>query len=648
MLESLSVVMWPIETGIKGVFGFPLTPLILCGFIVFYAWRSYKEASVRLSQFESSLGQLASALSTSNDAQQFAASVEEVNERFADDPFVGDAWAAYSAELYVDERTGSLRSPLHPSDYFNERLYRRGKVNLRAFEATPNILVGIGLFFTFLGLVAALLIARDGITADLNESKEALRQLLGASAVKFLTSVAALACSLCFARAMNGRMAVAEGMLEDINHCLERRVRFVTAERLAEAANYQLEQQTTQLERFNQDFAVSIAEALDARIQKTFSNALTPVQQSIEGMAERLGDINQDALEKMVDRFSSELSGAAQEHTTRLAQMLEVAANAIGEIPSKIEAAGEQFVRQMDAGATEVRNGFAAAGENMDEIIQRTSEKVAASLKSVASEIEGTGAVVRDQVVSGVTASTEALGSAAATVRDTMTGGVAELSNAMLAAVDNIDEAVSRAGEKLSDSLEGAAGRVEASAEALKIVSDRSSALAEQFEQALASGRELAGAMSVLTTEVASAGEAAETLGRLTEQMTSVAEKLEVAAMSVTEAARQTSDMSDRTGSFLEGLGTRVENINRDLATLNNALASTMEKTFQGLGQFGERTTQFVKSVDKDLAEAVGRLSGAIQQLDEVLNELPRKGDFKTFNDSVLRLAATPATIAAE
>ncbi|MFN3725247.1 MAG: anti-phage ZorAB system protein ZorA [Allosphingosinicella sp.] len=646
MFESLAVVMWPFEMAIKAAFGFPPTPLILAGLIGFIAWRSYRRASARLSLFEEALQRLSAALTRFKDRREFAQRVEEVNEELSEDPFVGDAWSSYSAELYIDESGGGLKSPLHPSDYFNERLYRRGKVNLRAFEATPNILVGLGLLATFLGLVAALLIARDGITADLNESKEALRNLLGASAAKFLTSVAALFCSIQFTRAMNKRMSLAEDMLEDINQFLERHVRFVSQERLTEEANHQLEQQTAQLERFNQDFAISVAEALDARIQKSFGNAMTPVQQAIEGMADRLGDINQGALEKMVDRFSSELSGAAQEHTTRLAEMLEVAANAIGEIPAKIEASGEQFVEQMGAGAAEVRNSFTAASENMDEVLQQSSDKVAASLKVVATEIEGTGAVVREQVVIGVTASTQALGEAADKVRETMTAGVSELSTAMLATVDNIDEAVSRAGEKLSNSLEGAAGRVEASAEALKTVSDRSEALAQQFELALASARELAGAISALTSQVATAGEAAESLGALAEQMTSVSEKLEVAASSVTEAAHQTSDMSGRTGEFLEGLGTRVENINRDLATLNNALAATMEKTFEGLGQFGERTTQFVKSVDKDLAEAVGRLSGAIQQLDEVLNELPRKGDFKSFNDSVIRLTATP--IAAE
>ncbi|GAA4019221.1 hypothetical protein GCM10022280_18720 [Sphingomonas swuensis] len=648
MFESLSWIMWPFEMAIKGLFGFPPTPLILSALIGYIAWKSYKTASARLAEFESSLEQLASSMRAIKDPTQFAATVEKLNERFSEDPFVGDAWTAYSAELYVDESSGTLKSPLHPSDYFNERLYRRGKVNLRAFEAMPNILVGLGLLATFLGLVAALLIARDGITQDLNESKAALRQLLGASAAKFLTSVAALGSSIVFARAMNNRMSVAEEKIEEINHCLERRVRFVTAERLAEDANYQLVQQTSQLERFNQDFAVSIAEAIDSRMKVTFGAALTPVRDEIEGMAKRLGDINQDALERMVDRFSTELSGAAQEHTTRLAQMLEIAANSIGEIPAKIEAAGEQFREHMSAGATEIQNSFGAASENMDEVLQQSSDKVAASLRAVATEIEGTGTVVREQVVAGVTASTGALGKAAAELRETMAAGAIEISSAMIAAVDNLDAGISRAGASLSQSLQGAADRVEASAEALSLISDRSGALAQQFEQALSGAKELAGAMSTLTQQVSEAGEAAESLGDLAEQMTSVADKLESAATSVAEVAQQTGAMSERTAAFLDGLGTRVDSINRDLSTLNNALASTLEKTFEGLGQFGERTTGFVRSVDKDLAEAVSRLSGAIQQLDEVLDDLPKRGDFKAFNEAVLRIAVPRDPIAAE
>jgi hypothetical protein len=78
-------------------------------------------------------------------------------------------------------------------------LLRSLDVDLRYHAALPNLLVGAGLLFTFLGLAAALSIAGGVVSGTSNERNEALRMLLEAASFKFLTSLTGLALSLAYA-----------------------------------------------------------------------------------------------------------------------------------------------------------------------------------------------------------------------------------------------------------------------------------------------------------------------------------------------------------------------------------------------------------------------------------------------------------------
>ncbi|PNP99532.1 hypothetical protein A8G00_04980 [Sphingobium sp. SA916] len=632
------MIMWPIERGIPLVFGWEPTPLVLSALILAYASWRYIRGREQLDTFDAALDRFGGRLARyQGDGVSFVADVEALTEEFGEDRFIGHAWRGYVADLHYDEQKGRVASGLPPSEFFNPRLYRHGRIDLRSFEGVPNQLVGLGLLATFLGLVAALFIARDGIQADLETSKHALRALLGAAAAKFLTSVTALAASLTFAWLKNRRLHTTEQHIELINRELERLVLPLSSERIAVDSYVELGRQTTQLERFNQDLAVSIAEALDKLLGATFSTAIEPVKTSIEDMADRLGDINQSALERMAERFAGVLSGAAEEHTRRLGEMLEKAAQAIGELPGQIDAAGESFRAGIEAGSQELATSFAAAGENLDASLLQSSEAITGAVRQVAGEVEASGAVIRQE-----------LEAAAIDVKNVIAAGVTELSTSMVAAVDNLDARIAESGVALSQSLGGAAERIEAGADSLRAVSERSAelansltqtsdALARQFEGALEAARGVTDGLGTLVGQVDKAGQSAEALGALATTMTTVSAGLERVANRVEEVADRADATNDRSATLVEGLVTRVDVINRDLGALNNALAAAMQKLFEGLGSFGERTSGFVKAVDKELAEAAGRLSAAVQQLDQVLNELPRKGDFKAFADVVSR-----------
>jgi hypothetical protein len=109
-------------------------------------------------------------------------------------------WTGYSAPVsWV--RTGERGEPLVPPAHDRQPISPWRRWSVRAYvsemQALPNYFVGLGLVMTFLGLIAGLWFASQGMrTADMIEARAALVHLLNSATFKFLTSVAGIAMSL--------------------------------------------------------------------------------------------------------------------------------------------------------------------------------------------------------------------------------------------------------------------------------------------------------------------------------------------------------------------------------------------------------------------------------------------------------------------
>jgi hypothetical protein len=130
-----------------------------------------------------------------SDQQAFTAKYEAIDTRLSRDlPFAGgiaEAWRQFKQGLQVVPERISL-TPVEPRVYFGRVRRMGGELD---FAAT--MFVAVGLLATFLGLVAALGFAADGMRAgDSLSMQTAVRDLLAASASKFVTSVAGIGLSI--------------------------------------------------------------------------------------------------------------------------------------------------------------------------------------------------------------------------------------------------------------------------------------------------------------------------------------------------------------------------------------------------------------------------------------------------------------------
>ena len=179
----------------------PWVPWTLASLIVATAtvtWLVFRYR--RIAPLLDSLERVITLVEASKGPSGFRRSFHAIYQGLAEDPLLGQVWRAYAPSLApapgLDDAMGYSR---RPRDSFDDDLLLEAGVNLRVYHAVPNLLVGGGLLFTFVGLVGALYFASRGIAGgDVAQAQHALHELLAAATFKFVTSIAGLGSSLVF------------------------------------------------------------------------------------------------------------------------------------------------------------------------------------------------------------------------------------------------------------------------------------------------------------------------------------------------------------------------------------------------------------------------------------------------------------------
>ena len=273
------------------------------------------------------------------------------------------------------------------SDIWTARGVLTGRMNLSLFETMPNILIGAGLMFTFIFLSLALTDA--GRAMDNNSERDAaMKSLIANAGGKFITSIIGLFCSLSWNwRAkvkideLQGRMFELHAALRKIApdtaaQAIVKRQHSIFKEMLAESR-----EQVGQLKRFETDIAVAIAKAIGNELQPSFKTLGTELVDAIKELTNRIGNMNEDALQKMIAQFIEEFRG------TSSAEMQEFK-NVLAQLAKNLEAAGVKIGTDLgNAGAS-----FGSAAGNLETAITKTQETV----EQLDSSLQRAGAVVSE------------------------------------------------------------------------------------------------------------------------------------------------------------------------------------------------------------------------------------------------------------
>ncbi len=352
----------------------PLIPWLIAIIIICLAlllWLSFSFALVRVSRQVKAV----QAIFNGQNPQSFAEHYAEFDEQLQNQAFIAQHWKAFSQTLLPPRQAGvPVYYTQRPQEYFSAATLLGSSINLRLYQAVPNMLVGIGIWFTFLGLVAALWFASQGVSAaDINQAQQSLRDLLHAATFKFVTSIAGLLASILFSWAEKSRlhrlMKQFDSLHQQMEHCLLLR----TPAHLQALQLQESQKQTQQLNQFHTQLGQALGETVGEHLQQ----AVQPLAQAIDGLGDKISRLNQDALTELLERFGQQVQGAAGSELKQLADTLKHLVFTLNEFKQGFEQAGSGMGDHMHSAAkalNTVQGNFDQLSNDLMQRLVKTTE----------------------------------------------------------------------------------------------------------------------------------------------------------------------------------------------------------------------------------------------------------------------------------
>lgn len=428
---------------------------------------------------------------------------ERVRPMLKNHPSLASSWME-TDERVIHLPVGGDSKPVmfgSPKDLWNPSSLLARRLNLGLAEAVPNILVGVGLFFTFVFLSWALVDTTAALTqtgSSAKDTERAISELLEVAGGKFLTSLAGLLASIVWTfmskRALNELNRACDLLLEAFGKVVPANGAEMLMRQQLEAATDNLglagellnesREQTGTFKRFETDLAVTLAGAITKSFSPQMEAMTAKLVAAIDGLSEKLGTMNQEALKKMLEDFAGMLKQATDSEMAQLRQTL-------SELAGKLEGAGDKLGEGANGAATAINEAGAQLVTRVQEISQNLAtgasnlETAAGSIKLAMNDLEVTIHDADEIGKRGAAFVNEALEKAGQTIQslDSISGGLGEAATALQSVGGKISEVV--------DNVEELSREQRAVVSAVKEVAPSAQAAVERVASVLeAAGRE--------------------------------------------------------------------------------------------------------------------------------------------------------------
>ena len=555
-----------------------------------------------------------------------AEAVEDAQSRFAGDfdlidttmrerggsPALSHAWLEYS-ETIIDPAATTIQSTSRPEDYF---LHLGDDTRVLAWWA--NLFVGMGLTFTFLGIIAALTRTSDNIhgAGDTAHMAAALVALLTLTAAKFWTSVVGVAASIVLRYVDRLWYSRTQRRLASMSHIIERGTCFIPAQRIAADQLRELKQQSVALSEFSTQLAVGIADALGEKMQPVVLR-LQGIQGSIDefktGSFDQIGKGLADAMNEHAGTEMQALAAALAAMTSNLSGVNDRLEGASGAASEQIAGAAREFSTASEA----MTRAFERLNGNIDTMATRLAQQSDAAerraqdrMEEERSGYEANAARQRDAIVAAGDAmrqsSVDTTAAMIAAVRDAIGGAMAESNAATRQALDGFADAtagiqqaldqtraqVADMGQRLASGASDAADRnadvLGKAAAALESASTRASTgMGQAVDEAITRSAQASG--EAITAAFTAFGERFEAAsGGLVATLTSTVGRMEALAGAI---ERSTGAAVDHAGKLLEA-GREAQAVGTILGRAANDVAAAAGPIRDATGTIREAVGQ--------------------------------------------------------
>lgn len=472
-----------------------------------------------------------------------------------------------------------------PRDIWNAKHLLSQQMNLALAEAVPNLLVGLGLLFTFFFLTLALTQATSALVGlpaqGQSDLLQATRGLLSAAGAKFMTSLAGLLASIVWAIMARRQVATINRLSGAVLEHLSKLVatggsematlaQLQVGRELNQIGNKHIDtttdllgltqelliesrERTGRLKHFETELAISLGNAISQAVSPKVDEMTSRLVESIEGLSDKIGTMNQEAMERMLTDFSSMLKQTTDDEMNQLRQTLE-------DLSGKLDNAG----RTIGQSATAASQALDKAGADL--LIR--VESVTASLSTGAANLETAAQEVK-------------------------------------VAMNDLDVTVSNAAELGRHGItafQQVLGTADTAIGKLKEASDS-----------------LGDSASSLTKMSGQLANAVDTVEELSREQQAVVTAVKEATPTALAAIERVSGVLEKAGENTQTTMSQAKDAMEKTAT---SLSTTVDKITEGVTKYSEQVANLHRSMDSQMATAIGSLDKNISELQEVVEEL--------------------------
>lgn len=589
------------------------------------------------------LKQASNVLLNAKDAKDFTQQFDVIDASFKQNSLLKRHWEEY---------TETMIPPLEGVDDNSYQVFRNTKRPQEFFTAEAVLhdvrpwvdgerLIGFGLLFTFIGLIAALSKASGAFNGDENITI-ALATLLSTAGAKFLASIGGLSGSILQSLMSNKCISISIERLSHLNDMLEERLNYVSVERIAADQYGHAQRQTARLEQMGTEITMALGQQIsDAMTNIPYlmgseiSKALEPMKDSLESVTSKMSENNTEALSNMVGEFRDQIQGAGEDSMKLVIDQLEGLSSALNTTVSGLQSSNDE----MRSGLRDAINAMSSATSQFNDSISSSAKAASGQMdhmsETLGSTIQSLLSDFQEQQASSQASMRELIG----TLSQSSNKASQELAQQATASSHQLGESVTTA---LNDILSNATHNTEAIAgtvkEGLSKVSEHAQTelrsllqqLGEEIKQSVAgvnqsldgwkesSGR-VASSLNQVNSEL---GKTSTGIVTTTERIHDVSSVFKGAAASVETATSPLLRISEKLNATMEAMESVNRNTVKSVDLLSSSVKSSVEETSRAVAELRntwERQASHLKGVDKELEGAFNTITGQLTRSLETL-----------------------------
>lgn len=372
-------------------------------------------------------------------------------------------WSSFRATCI--EHNGNEYRTAQPENYFNIHTLELDSP-LRRFGKWAGLFVGVGLFFTFLGLVTALDSATQAIQAatsggnSTSQMQNALKGLLSAATVKFYTSIFGLLASIVVGYMEKRFRRQLTKQINQLGATIQLFWPMITPEMLLAEQVREAQQTTSQLKAFNSEMSQGLM-TLSGAMAKSLQDSIIPVRQGLDQVGENIGSMEQaisrsigenlrsmqtEALSMITNQLGSAVGQHAGSELHSLANTLQKLELSLSGMQSALDQGSGNFASTLNDTLQKLQNGI----KDFTEAAQSISYSLKEDMNNVRTSIQQQQAEFVNGMTTGAARATDKITQATTTFMESM---LEKMDHSLTSVKDSLEQGSGHFANTLQDTM---------------------------------------------------------------------------------------------------------------------------------------------------------------------------------------------------